>query len=137
MESPGHRQNLLSPDVDHVGVAIVAARGVLYAVADYSRAVQQLSAAQVEARVAALVRPSGVSILGDPSAARAACATDDGMPRGGRFIMRWQDAQLSRLPGELVERLETGKYHAAAVGSCPAQIAEGSFTAYRIAVILY
>ena len=40
MHSPGHRSNLLSPDVDHVGVAVVAARGVLYAVADYSRAVQ-------------------------------------------------------------------------------------------------
>jgi len=142
MESPGHRQNLLSPDVDHVGVAIVAARGVLYAVADYSRAVQQLSTPQVEARVAALVRPSGVSILGDPSAARAACREDEGVPRaaGGmqpRFIMRWQDSDLSHLPSQLVQHLETGKYHAAAVGNCPAQVTEGAFTAYRVAVILY
>ena len=38
MHSPGHRANLLRPDVDRVGVAVVAARGVLYAVADYSRA---------------------------------------------------------------------------------------------------
>jgi cysteine-rich secretory family protein len=142
MHSPGHRQNLLSPDVDRIGVAVVAARGVLYAVADYSRAVQQMNASQVEARVAALVRPSGVSILQDPSVARAACATDSGMPRatGGmqpRFIMRWQDADLSRLPQELVEHLQTGRYRAADVGACPAQVAEGSFTAYRIAVILY
>jgi uncharacterized protein YkwD len=36
MQSPGHRANLLSPDVDRVGIAVVAARGVLYAVADYS-----------------------------------------------------------------------------------------------------
>src|SRR5208282_224004 len=55
MESKGHRENLLSPEVDRVGVAVVAARGVLYAVADYSRAVQPLTALQVEARVAALL----------------------------------------------------------------------------------
>lgn len=142
MHSPEHRANLLSPDVDHVGVAVVEARGVLYAVADYSRAVQQLSAAQVEARVAALVRGSGVAILRDPSVARAACVRDEGMPRTGggpmpRFIMRWQDADLTRLPQALVDRLATGNYRRAAVGSCPAQIAGGAFTAYRVAVLLY
>jgi len=142
MQSPGHRENLLSPEVDRVGVAVVAARGVLYAVADYSRAVQPMSAAQVEARVTALLRPSGVTILQDPHAARAACASDEGMPRaaGGmqpRFVMRWQDADLTRLPQELVEHLESGGFHAADVGACPPQDVEGAFSAYRIAVILY
>ena len=142
MQSPGHRANLLSPDVDRVGVAVVASRGVLYAVADYSRAVEELSAAQVEARVAALIRVSGVTILGDPRLARAACATDEGMPQtaGGampRFVLRWQGADLTRLPQALVARLASGNYRQAAVGSCPAQISEGSFTAYRVAVLLY
>jgi uncharacterized protein YkwD len=142
MQSLGHRANLLSPDVDRVGIAVVAARGVLYAVADYSRAVEQLSAAQVEARVAALVRPSGVVIVRDPNLARAACATDEGIPRaaGGempRFVMRWQDGDLSRLPQQLVDRLASGNYRQAAVGSCPAQVSGGSFSAYRVAVLLY
>jgi hypothetical protein len=142
MQSPGHRENLLSPDVDRVGIAVVAARGELYAVADYSRAVEKLGAAQVEARVAALIRTSGVGILSDPSVARAACTTDEGMPRaaGGmqpRFIMRWQDADLTRLPPELADHLATGRYRQAAIGSCPAQNLEGAFTAYRVAVILY
>jgi hypothetical protein len=142
MQSPGHRANLLSPDVDRVGIAVVAARGVLYAVADYSRGVEQLSATQVEARVAALIRVSGVAILRDPSLARQACTTDEGMPRteGGempRFVMRWQDGDLSRLPQALVDRLASGNYRQAAVGSCPAQVAEGAFSAYRVAVMLY
>jgi Cysteine-rich secretory protein family len=145
MHSPGHRANLLSPDVDRVGIAVVAAHGSLYAVADYSRVVEQLSATQVEARVAALLRPSGLAILRDPSAARAACSTDEGMPRteggaGGpmaRFVMRWQDADLTQLPQALTERLASGKYRQAAVGSCPAQMAGESFTAYRLAVLLY
>jgi hypothetical protein len=142
MHSPGHRANLLSPDVDRVGIAVVAARGVLYAVADYSRAVEQLSAPQVEARVAALVRASGVAIMRDPSLARAACTTDGGMPRaqGGptpRFVMRWQDADLSQLPRALADRIASGNYRQAEVGSCPAQVAGGAFTAYRVAVLLY
>ncbi len=140
MNSPGHRQNLLSPEVDHVGVAVVAARGVLYAVADYSRAVQSLSPAQVEARVAQLIRPSGVAVLDDSSLARAACRMEEGAPRGGatpRFIMRWQAGELTGLPQQLVDRLSSGKYREAAVGSCPAEGVEGSFSAYRVAVLLY
>ena len=142
MQSPGHRANLLSPDVDRVGVAVVAVRGVLYAVADYSRGVEQLSAAQVEARVAALVRVSGVAILRDPSVARAACATDEGMPRGEgglmpRFVMRWQAGDLTELPKELSDKLASGNYRQAAVGSCPAQGSQGGFAAYRVAVVLY
>ena len=92
--------------------------------------------------MAALIRVSGVAILSDPTLARAACATDEGMPRsaGGpmpRFVMRWQDADLSALPQALVDKLASGNYRQAAVGSCPAQDLEGSFTAYRVAVLLY
>ena len=142
MHSPGHRTNLLSPDIDSIGVAVVASRGVLYAVADYSRSVQNLSGEQVEARAEALIRPSGVAIVRDPSLARAACRTDSGMPRsdGGpqpQFVMRWQDSDLSHLPRQLADRLSSGQYRQAAVGSCPAQNVGGSFTAFRLAVLLY
>ncbi len=142
MNSPGHRSNLLSPDVDRVGIAVLASRGVLYAVADYSQGVPALSASQVEARVAGLMRVSGVSILANPAQARAACAMDSGVPRsaGGpqpRFAMRWQDSDLSHLPQQLIDQLSSGSYRQAAVGSCPAQGVEGSFTQYRVAVLLY
>jgi uncharacterized protein YkwD len=142
MASPGHRENLLSGDVDHVGIAVVAARGVLYAVADFSQIVRQMSLAQVEERVSGLVAASGVTVLQDPGAARAACIADRGMPRstGGmqpQFVMRWQDAILTRLPQQLIDRLETGSYRMADVGACPPQDVSGDFTAYRIAVILY
>jgi hypothetical protein len=89
-----------------------------------------------------MIRASGLAILRDPSVARAACATDEGTPRatGGmqpRFVMRWQDADLSRLPAALSERIATGRYHQADVGSCSTQGQAGSFTAYRVAVVLY
>jgi hypothetical protein len=139
MHSPGHRTNLLNPQVDRVGVAVVAGRNGLYAVADYERVVPLLSQAQIEAQVAGLLR--GVIILPDATLARTACA-DNGLPHPTsgprpRFMLLWQDAQLTQLPQDLVNELATGKYHQASVGSCSPQSDEGSFTAYRIAVLLY
>ena len=141
LHSPGHRANLLNADIDRVGIAVVAARGVLYAVADYARAVQVLSPTQVESKVASLVRSHGVSVVRDAADARAACRTDHGLPSGGssqpQFVMRWQDANLDQLPPRLVESLSSGRYRRAAVGSCPGRAAEGAFTVYRVAVLLY
>lgn len=140
MHSPGHRGNLLNPGVDHVGIALVYARGVLYAVADFSAAVKNLSPAQVEARVASMIRTSGVSILANPAPARLACASDGGLRQSSAspaWMMRWQNSDLSQLPPELVSQLRSGKYRQAAVGSCPAQQDDSAFTSYRVAVLLY
>ncbi len=142
MHSPGHRANLLNADVNRVGIAVVAARGVLYATADYARGVQALTPEQVEARVTALVQVSGLTIFSNHAQARAACAGGGQlqvgpgqMPPG--FMMKWQDSDLKELPKPLLERLASGQYHRAAIGSCPAQDVEGDFTAYRVAVLLY
>lgn len=139
MRSRDHRANLLSPDVDRIGVAIVAGRQGLYAVADYERAVSVFTQAQVETAVAGLLRPSGVALLGDSTDARSLCADDRNAITGKDpgFLMLWQGADLSRLPRQLVDRLASGQYRKAAVGSCPAQNLAGAFTAYRVAVLLY
>ena len=107
MHSPHHRSNMLNPDVDRIGVAVVASGGTLYAVADFERAVPVLTQEQEEGAIAALLQASGVGVLRDAA------------------------------PQALVERLATGKYHQAAVGSCSPQSQEGAFTAYRMAVLLY
>ena len=142
MNSPAHRENLLNPSVNRVGIAVLPVNGIYYAVADYTHGSEAMTAAQVEAAVAGLMKVSGVSIRSDPSVARAACATDRGLPNGALsappdFVMRWQNPDLSHLPQELTEKLASGRYQSAAVGSCPAQGVEGSFTVYRVAVLLY
>ncbi len=142
MHSPGHKANLLNKDVNRVGIAVVAVRGVLYATADYARGVQTLTREQVEARVASLIRVSGVTILANNAQARTSCASDGPLPvvegqlQPG-FIMRWQDSSVDRLPPKLTETLASGQYHRASIGSCPAQDVEGAFTVYRLAVLLY
>jgi len=142
MHSTGHRENMLNPEVDRVGIAVVASRGVLYATADYARGVQALSQTEIEKLVAELIRPSGVALGGSTSLARAACPMENGVPRSSGpmqplFVMRWQDSDLSRLPKELSTELASGRYRGATVGSCEPSGAVGSFTAYRVAVLLY
>ena len=67
---------------------------------------------------------------------------DSGLPRSAQgmqpsFVMRWQDSDLSHLPKALVDQLASGRDREAAVGSCNPADDSGSFTAYRIAVLLY
>jgi uncharacterized protein YkwD len=139
MDSPDHRANLLSPDVDRVGIAVVAAQGVLFAVADYARAVQVLTPVQVEAAFAGMLRAKGLAILKDPAQARAYCASSGRFngPDPPSFLMRWQNPDVTQLPPLLVEKIAPGRYRQAAVGSCPAQDVDGGFTVYRVAVLLY
>jgi hypothetical protein len=142
LDSPGHRANLLNRDIDRVGIAVIAAHGVLYAAADYERGVVVMSQAQVEASIASLISVSGVAVSSDPRAARASCAVERGVPASDGngqpgFVMRWQDADLSHLPRPLTEHLASGQYRRAVVGSCPAKSVDGAFTVYRVAVLLY
>ena len=139
MHSPGHRTNLLNPNVDRVGVAVVAGRHGLYAVADYARAVPVLARSQVESTIGELLRGSGMTLRSDATDARAYCSEDrdsrsDKQPG---FRMLWVGTDLNHLPRQLTDRLASGRYREAAVGSCPAQDLQGSFTAYRVAVLLY
>jgi uncharacterized protein YkwD len=141
MHSKEHRDNLLNPEVDRVGIAVVQKRGVLYATADYSRGVRAFSNSQAEEQVADLIRRSGLKVA-PSSFARAACEMTSGFPNsaGGAepgLVVRWQDSDLSHLPKGLVDNLASGSYHEAAVGSCEPKGVEGTFTVYRIAVLLY
>ncbi len=142
MHSEEHRKNMLNPEVNSVGIAVVASRGVLYATADYSRSVQALTQAQVESRFSDLITNAGVKVLAERSIARAACLMDSGMPRSAGttqpgFIMRWESSDVDHLPRPLVDHLASRQFREAAVGSCDAHGDNGTFTIYRVAVLLY
>jgi hypothetical protein len=139
MNSPPHRANLLSPNIDRVGIAVVGRGELIFAVADYSGAVPVLTPAQVEANFAEMLRAKGLIILKDPSQARAYCASSGrlkGLDVPG-FLMRWQNSDVTQMPPDLAAKVASGQYRQAAVGSCPAQDVEGAFTVYRVAVLLY
>jgi uncharacterized protein YkwD len=137
MNSPSHRANLLNPQIDRVGIAVVVRGRSLYAVADYARVVPVLTQSQVEAAFAGVLRAHGLAVLRDANGARALCASSGRFRPvdGASFLMRWQGSDVTQLPADLARRLASGAYRQAAVGSCPAQT--GGFTAYRVAVLLY
>lgn len=148
MHSTEHRENLLNPRIDRVGVALVAARGVLYAVADYSQAVAQIGFTAQEAEVARQIAALGLPIHPGEAArnqARAACSSDSGVPSSAQlqpiFVMRWQSGSLAQIPSALVQKIHAGHYGAFAVGACAPHSAanrqQAAFTAYRLAVLLY
>jgi hypothetical protein len=142
MHSEGHRENMLNPQVNRIGIAVIAKRGVLYATTDFARGVEALSATQIEEQVGALIARSGVKIVPDHELARQACTANRGFPpvaNGAQpsFVMRWQDSDLSHLPRNLMDQLATRRYREAAVGTCQPNGDAGTFTAYRVAVLLY
>lgn len=142
MRSPGHRANLLDPEVNVVGVAVVISNRQVYAVEDFASTVQPLSFAEQESTVADLLRSSGVTVATNTPVAlqeaRQTCGMDSGYAghRQPWFIMRYTASNLSTLPDTLKSHLSTGKYHVAAIGACPTS-ETGPFTAYNIAVLLY
>lgn len=141
LDSPEHRANLLNPQIDRVGIAVVASHGVFFAVADYARTVPVLTSVQVEASFANLIHTYGIAIHRDPSDAHAVCALDAGLPPSvdprPRYILRWQGAELNRLPQELKDLLASKRYRSAAVGNCSLKNKDEGFTVYRMAVLLY
>ena len=142
MRSQGHRENLLNPEIDHIGIAVIARNGNLYAVTDFARVTRPRTPEQIESEVASLIRSSGLRLRPDATDARRACAFDRGLPDNLRsglpmFVMHWQSAEPDQLPSSLAAALHSGRYQQAAVGSCPARNVEGGFTQYRVAVLLY
>lgn len=139
MNSPKHRENLLDPRVDSVGIRVISRGGNLYAVEDFDRSVMNLSLSQQENAVAQILQSkSSLAILPTTEDARRTCAMDTGYAGERRpwFVMRYTAADLTQIPQMLEQRLASGKYNAAAVGACPVEGAH-NFSAYSIAVMLY
>ena len=139
MNSSKHRENLLDPRVDSIGIRVIARGDRLYAVEDFDRSVTNLSLEQQEVAVAQLLQSrSSLAILPTTADARRTCAMETGYAGDRRpwFVMRYTADNLTKIPTILEQRLATGSYNAAVVGACPAEGVR-NFSAYSIAVLLY
>ncbi|MGI8772969.1 MAG: CAP domain-containing protein [Acidobacteriaceae bacterium] len=140
MQSVQHRTNILDPKMDAIGIGLLRApNGELYAVEDFAQTVDSLSPAAAEARVIALLRQNGIAAASSTQDARQTCEMAHGTAGGSQpaFVMRWQGADLSRLPDVLVQHMRTGHFRSAAVGACDSAHPPAGFTTYRVAVLLY
>jgi Cysteine-rich secretory protein family len=151
MHSPPHRANLLDPELTAVGIAVTSisarnnagggAPGMLFAVEDFSQAVANLNHQQQEQQVSMQLVARGLVVDAHGQAtedARKTCEMDRGWS-GGRpgLVVRYEAGDLSRLPDELEQKIQSGRYRAAAVGACDSTAGTRGFTRYRVAVLLY
>jgi hypothetical protein len=143
MHSKGHRENLLDPEVNAVGIAVVSRGGQFYAVEDFAATVKSASFEQQEETVTQTLSRQGLDVRPDISTstvaqARLACSMESGFPGRNKpwYIMRYTADRLDQIPSQLESRIQSGKYHQAVVGAC-ADSNDGAFSAYSIAVLLY
>jgi hypothetical protein len=138
MHSPGHRKNILSPDVTALGVAVIRKGENIYAVQDFSRPVPVLSIEQQEQKVIALLSPSGgLYSVEATEDARKTCATSSGFSGPHpTAIFHFETADLSKLPVELTKAVRGHVNRGAAIGACATPRTTG-FVRFRFAVLLY
>jgi len=141
MHSPGHRANLLNPDVDAVAIRVLERNGELYAVEDFERSVREMTLDDQEEQVGRLIQQAsggGVQLVAEQAAARGTCAISSGYAGNRRpaFVMRFTSTDLTRLPAQLTAKQNDGAARQAAVGACPLH-GKQEFTAFNIAVLLF
>ncbi|MGH9704681.1 MAG: CAP domain-containing protein [Candidatus Acidiferrales bacterium] len=138
MHSPPHRRNLLDPDFNSVGIAVVERNRTLFATEDFSHSISEKSLDQQESQVGAALKSHGLQLLNYTTDARKSCPLDRGYAGAHvpAFVIHYFTADLDSLPDVLLERINSGEFHHAAVGAC-ASHGQGGFSGYRIAVLLF
>ncbi len=137
MNSPPHRANLLDPDLNSVGISVVQAGNMLFAVEDFSTAVPALSVDAQEQQVASQLAAHGLHLLNASADARKTCELDRGYAgQKPASVLRYEVSSLARLPDDIEQKLASGRYHQAAVGACQSG-GSAEFARFRIAILLY
>jgi hypothetical protein len=137
MDSPDHRDNVLDPKVNAIGISVREDNGELWVVEDFARTSVELSYDEQERQVAALLKATGLRKVESTGSARETCSMASGFA-GDRpaYVLRFTSADLTGLPSQLTVRLAKGGIGEAAVGACPARTTNNFFS-YSIAVVLY
>ncbi len=138
MHSPGHRANILDPNLDSIGIGVSERSGQFYATQDFARAIQSMSFAEQERRFGALLQAEGFRLERNPAEARKACESGhaDQSTMRALYEFHYVTSDLSALPKQLENAIRLGEYHTAAIGACDGgeQTRSGM---YRLAVLLY
>ncbi len=134
--SPPHRANMLSADYNAVGIAVVTANGHYYVVEDFAHLMPELSASQVEEKLAAefdaLRAKAGTPVLSHSSSSDlrvSACrmaASDDLKAKnasgtGARYIVAFTMADPKNLPDELKRLRSDRNLGSYGIGACLAR----------------
>ena len=137
MNSAPHRANLLDRDLNSIGIAVVQSGNLFFDVQDFSIGVPQLSIEEQEGKISSQLTARGMRVVDAALDARKTCELDRGWA-GQRpaTVVRYETADLSHLPEDIGQKVNSGRYHSAAVGACAATDGD-DFARYRIAILLF
>jgi hypothetical protein len=146
MRSPGHRENILNPGYDLVGIAAFRVGDRLFATQDFGKLTQAISAddadlkirdAIAQARENAHLPKLSLKVLSGPHCSASAFANATSVAAGhSRTIVDYTTADPSSLPSPLLDRLANYRYHSYSISVCDQHDPAG-FTMLNVHVALF
>lgn len=150
MHSPPHRANILNPEYNAVGIAIVEHDGELYATEDFARVLAGLSEDQFRLGVVAAFqkaraaqRKAPIAVRSDPRLHQAACSKSlnakqilRGLP-GATDLAIYTSSDAGQLPANMRSAAGDGTLHRMNIGVCFHQDSATGFSTYWIVAAFY
>jgi uncharacterized protein YkwD len=141
MSTPTHRANILDPNLNAVGIAVIPGQGqdqgLLTAVEDFSHSAPVQSFDGLEKGVAQTLQSHGIAPAPSNADARQTCTMPRGAAGSPKLVVQWDGPDPTVLPDALLHAISTGQYTSAEVGVCASKQPNPQFTTYNVAVLLY
>lgn len=141
MDSPTHRAAILDPQLNAIGIAVIDAQKMIYAVEDFSHTNPTLSRDEIESRAQKALRSRGLQVQTSESAKQAArdsCDSSNTKPPAGVLAaMQFDCTDLNQFPDIVLKGLPQVKEHPVAVASCGTPLSREGFTTYHLAVLMF
>jgi cysteine-rich secretory family protein len=149
MHSPGHRANILNPNYNAIGIAIVQHGSQLFATEDFARMVAYNEKEFQDAVVSAFARMRrakklrAVDVVADPRLRKAACAKDmntnrmvQTLPSTAR-LLTFSASDPSSLPDELHNAAADRSIDRMSIGVCQESGGRNGFTHFWVVAAFY
>jgi uncharacterized protein YkwD len=136
MRSPGHRANILRPELSALGIAVVQGKDGLFAVQDFAQTSRRLDLEQQEQQMVSLLAARGLQATSSPDAQQFCDAQRVYMGNQSATILRFETTDLSTLPASLAKKIEDRSFRTATVAACTPANSSG-FSRFRLAVLLF
>ena len=137
MASPTHRANILGPNLNVAGIAVIESNGLLYAVEDFARVTPTLAPGEIERRVTQLLLDHGLALAPSNADARATCPMHTGNAGHPALVIQWDGANLAEIPATILQQVPNPAAHTIAIAACPSQRHDQPFTTYRVVILIY
>jgi hypothetical protein len=137
MSTPTHRANLLDPNLNAIGIAVIDSMGSLNAVEDFSHSAPVQSYSSLAQRVADVLQAHGIGPAESNQDAQTTCTMQRGAVGTAKLVIQWDGPDPTLLPDALIREIATGRYSSAEVGVCASKQPNPGFTTYNVAVLLY